>query len=195
MARPDLPSGEPDTVVVHIPIVFTRRGGRKALIVPDGSPAPTRVCPQANNALIIALARAFRWRKQLEAGVYATVAEIAAAEGINDSYASRVLRLTLLAPDIVEGILNDTRVGAADLQRMLRPFPVEWASQRFPLRITTNFALQQQGAVQERCGRAQSNPLLQARLRTGRRPDQIVALASFQSSSRFGSPRKPGLLK
>jgi hypothetical protein len=118
---------------VHIPIAFARRGGRKALITPDGSPAPASLRPCANSALITAFARAFRWRKQLETGAYATVAEIATAEGINDSYASRLLRLTLLAPDIVEGILNHQSAGAAVLQRMLRPFPVEWTSQRLLL--------------------------------------------------------------
>ena len=133
MTRPGLPAALPDTVVVHIPIAFARRGGRKALITPDGSPAQAPLRPQTNSALTTALARAFRWRKQLETGVYTTIAEIAAAEGINDSYASRILRLTLLAPDVVEAILNDQWRGPADLQRMLRPFPVEWANQRLLL--------------------------------------------------------------
>ena len=130
MTRPDLPPAEPDTVVVHIPITFARRGGRKALITPDGSPAQAPQRPHTNSPLIAALARAFRWRKQLETSVYATVAEIAAAEGINDSYASRILRLTLLAPDIVEGILDGRQTTDMTLGRLLRPFPMEWASQR-----------------------------------------------------------------
>jgi hypothetical protein len=53
-----------------------------------------------------AIARAFRWREMLENGTHATIAEIAAAEKINETYVGRVLRLTLLAPDIVEAILN-----------------------------------------------------------------------------------------
>jgi hypothetical protein len=53
-----------------------------------------------------AIARAFRWREMLESGAYATIAEIAVAEKINGSYFGRVLRLTLLAPDIVEAILS-----------------------------------------------------------------------------------------
>ena len=129
MARPGLPPAEPDTLVVHIPIAFVRRGGRKALITPDGSPAPVPQRPYTSSALITALARAFRWRKQLETGVYATIGEIAAAEGINDSYASRILRLTLLTPDIVEAILNHQSTDVT-LGRLLQPFPVEWASQR-----------------------------------------------------------------
>ena len=130
MTRPGLPAALPDTVVVHIPMAFARRGGRKALITPDGSPAQAPLRPQTNSALTTALARAFRWRKQLETGVYAAVAEIAAAEGINDSYASRILRLTLLAPHIVEAILDGLQSTDMTLGRLLRPFPVEWASQR-----------------------------------------------------------------
>jgi hypothetical protein len=56
--------------------------------------------------MVTALARAFRWRKLLEPGVFATVEEIAAAEIINASYVGRVLRLTLLAPDLAEAILD-----------------------------------------------------------------------------------------
>ena len=130
LTRPTVATAPPDTVVVHIPMAFARRGGRKALITTDGSPAQAPQRPHTNSPLITALARAFRWRKQLETGVYATVAEIAAAEGINDSYASRILRLTLLAPDIVEAILDGRQSTDMTLSRLLRPFPVEWASQR-----------------------------------------------------------------
>ena len=52
------------------------------------------------------VARAFRWRRMLETGQYATVKDLAAAEKINASYVCRVLRLTLLAPDLVEAILD-----------------------------------------------------------------------------------------
>ena len=66
--------------------------------------APPR--PRIDNAMVKAIARAFRWRKMLETGTYTTVAEIAAAEKINASYVGRVLRLTLLSPEIVEAILD-----------------------------------------------------------------------------------------
>jgi hypothetical protein len=79
--------------------------------------------------MVKALARAFRWRDMLEAGVYATVSEIAAAEKINPSYVSRVLRLTLLAPDIVEAILDGRQPLQMTLAGLMRPFPVEWQEQ------------------------------------------------------------------
>jgi len=74
------------------------RGGRKLVISPDGAPAWAKPRTRINNTMVKALARAFRWRKLLETGVYATVEEIAAAEKINTSYVSRILRLALLAP-------------------------------------------------------------------------------------------------
>ena len=80
--------------------------------------------------MVKALARAFRWRKLLETGVYATVEELAAAEKINGSYVSRVLRLTLLAPDIVEAILDGRQPITVQLDAVLKPFPAEWDAQR-----------------------------------------------------------------
>jgi hypothetical protein len=77
-----------------------------------------------------ALARAFRWRKLLEIGTVATVHEIAVAESINPSYVSRVLRLTLLAPQIVEAAMEEMGVGgAATLDKLMLPFPIDWGRQ------------------------------------------------------------------
>jgi len=76
--------------------------------------------------MIKALARAFRWRKLLETSVYATVGEIAKAERINTSYVSRVLRLTLLAPDIIETILDGRQPAELTMAALMKPFPVEW---------------------------------------------------------------------
>jgi hypothetical protein len=72
------------------------------------------------------LARAFRWRKLLETGSLATVQEIAASEKINPSYVSRVLRLTLLAPEVVEALMTARAADAQSLDRLMKPFPVEW---------------------------------------------------------------------
>jgi hypothetical protein len=77
-----------------------------------------------------AVARAFRWRRLLETGTWATVEEIAEAENINSSYVARVLRLTLLAPDTVEAILDGRQPPDLTLGELLRPFSVEWLEQR-----------------------------------------------------------------
>jgi hypothetical protein len=79
--------------------------------------------------MVKAIVRAFRWRGMLENGTHATIAEIAAAEKINKSYVGRVLRLTLLAPDIVEAILDGRQPAEMTLAVLMRPFSVRWTEQ------------------------------------------------------------------
>ena len=93
---------------------------------PGAAVEPIRI----DNTLVKALARAFRWQRMLEDGTYATVAELAAAEKINESYVCRVLRLTLLAPDIVEVVLDGRQPTELQMDFLLRPFPVECCKQR-----------------------------------------------------------------
>ena len=80
--------------------------------------------------LIKAVARALRWRKMLESGRFGTLAELAAAEKINASYVSRVLRLTLLAPDIVEAIMDGRQPAELGVHVLREGFPAEWGAQR-----------------------------------------------------------------
>jgi hypothetical protein len=119
------------TLVVRIPMRFQRRGGRKRIVAPDGSAIVPSSKPQPDGTLVKALARAWRWQRMLEAGAYTSIAEIADAERINPSYVSRILRLTLLAPDLVEEILEGRRIGMAQLTK---PVPVDWRKQRGQLR-------------------------------------------------------------
>jgi hypothetical protein len=119
------------TVTVRVPISIRRRGGRKLVLTPDGTNVTTAaVCRHIENAMVKAIARAFRWREMLETGKYGTIAEIAAAEKINESYVGRMLRLTLLAPDFVEAVLNGRQPGGLQLGGLMRRFPVEWRAQR-----------------------------------------------------------------
>ena len=114
-----------ETLVVRIPTRFQRRGGRKRIVAPDGSEIAPTAKLQPDGTLVKALARAWRWQRMLERGEHGTLAELADAEGIRRSYVCRVLRLTLLAPDIVERILDGRPT--AGLAQFLKPFPVEWA--------------------------------------------------------------------
>jgi hypothetical protein len=124
------PTGDGRTVTVRIPISIRRRGGGKLVLAPDGSNVTTApVCRHIDNAMVKAIARAFRWREMLENGTHATIAEVAAAEKINETYVGRVLRLTLLAPDIVEAILGGRQPAEVTLAGLMRPFSVGWAAQ------------------------------------------------------------------
>jgi hypothetical protein len=116
------------TLIVRIPMRFQRRGGRKRIVAPDGSEVIPTSRPQPDGTLVKALVRAHRWQRMLENGEYGTLAELSAAVQISRSYVCRVLRLTLLAPDIVERILDGRPTGG--LAEFLKPFPVEWERQR-----------------------------------------------------------------
>ena len=83
--------------------------------------------------MVKALARAFRWRKILDAGVHGALQDLARAKGVAPSYVSRVLRLTLLAPDIVEAILDGRQPAEMGLDDLLEGFPPEWKGQRSSL--------------------------------------------------------------
>ena len=115
----------PETVTLHVPFRVVKRGGRKEMQLPDGATQPRRT----DSTLVKALARAFRWKRMLESGEFATIAELAEREGIAPSYMTRVLRLTLLAPDIVEAILDGRQGPEVTLARLLEPFPVNWSKQ------------------------------------------------------------------
>jgi hypothetical protein len=120
---------EGTTLVVRIPMRFQRRGGRKRIVAPDGTAIVPTSKPQPNGTLLKALARAWRWQKLLDEGVYSSVTEIAAAEAINKSYVSRILRLALLAPDIVEIVLEGRSDQALMLEQLEGPLPASWEEQ------------------------------------------------------------------
>ena len=115
----------PETVTLHVPFRIVRRGARKEMQLPDDVSHQRRT----DSTLVKALARAFRWKRLLESGEYATISELAEREGFAFSYLTRVLRLTLLAPDIVEAILDGRHGQAVTLARVLEPFPLEWRHQ------------------------------------------------------------------
>ncbi len=119
----------PETVTVHIPFRLVKRGGRKVMVMPDGASGHSKM----DNTLVKALARAFRWKRMLDSGQYATTAELAEHEGIAVTYMTRVMRLSLLAPSIVEAIVEGRQPPDTKLAEILEPFPAEWAAQRWHL--------------------------------------------------------------
>ena len=126
--RPTL-SKDGRTITVHIPITLRHQGGRKQVVTPAGAtpwiPTPRRV----DNTLVKAIVRAHRWRDMLESGRHATVRDLAKAEVINESYLGRVLRLTLLSPNIIEAILEGRQPATLELDNLLTQFPIDWDQQ------------------------------------------------------------------
>jgi hypothetical protein len=142
----------PATVTVHVPMAFTIRGGRKMIIsdIPhnpgerlhhsvEGAWTTLTLSRQAasqrtNNAMLKALAKAYRWRRMIESGTFTSITELAKAESVNQSYACRILRLTLLAPNIVTEILDGQYPSDLMLKRVMRPLPIRWDEQRAVLK-------------------------------------------------------------
>jgi hypothetical protein len=120
-------SADGETITVHIPLTFRKRGGRKLVVTPDGAAWAPR--PRVDGAMVKALARAFRWRKLLDTGMYATLEDLAKGKGMGKTYVSQVLRLTLLAPEIVEAILDGRQRAELQLDDLLNGFPLDWAMQ------------------------------------------------------------------
>jgi hypothetical protein len=126
MTRPtQIPDTITETITVHVPFRVVKRGGRKEMHLPEGAAQLRRT----DSTLIKALARAYRWKRLLDAGSFATIEEIAAHERISASYLTRVMRLTLLAPDIIEAIL-DGRTPALGMDELLSPMTPLWSEQR-----------------------------------------------------------------
>lgn len=85
----------------HIPMTFRPRGGKTVIVLPDGSRGVVRREATIDNTMIKVIARGFRWPRLLYDGTYATIEDLAAAEKINPSYVSRILRLVYLSPKVV----------------------------------------------------------------------------------------------
>jgi hypothetical protein len=115
-----------ETISVHVPFTIRKYGGRKQVVMPADIPVQR---PRADGTLVKALGRAFRWKRMLESGEFTTVKELAEHEKMAFSYLTRVLRLSLLAPDIIEAILEGSQPQEMKLADLLELFPVEWAMQ------------------------------------------------------------------
>jgi hypothetical protein len=117
-----------ETISVHVPFAIRKYGGRKQILTPGGAPAAIEKA-SVDSTLVKALARAFRWKKMLESGRFTTITELAAHENLALTYMTRVLRLTLLAPEIVEMILDGIQPLEMTLAALLEPFPLDWVRQ------------------------------------------------------------------
>ena len=115
-----------DTISVHVPFRLVKRGGRTEIVVPTNS-TPTR---KSDGTLVKALARAFRWKRLLDDGVFTSITEIADDEKLSFTYISRVLRLSTLAPDIVEAIVDGAQPRSLMLAELLDGVPPCWVDQR-----------------------------------------------------------------
>lgn len=127
-------SADGKSLTIRLPLSLRKRGGRKIIISPAGEQLVPRPWAKprsgVDDSLVKTLAQAFQWQQLLDDGQYATVGDLANARKLDQSFVSRILRLTLLAPDIVEAILDGTQAPAMQRQNLLHGFPLEWDKQR-----------------------------------------------------------------
>ena len=114
----------------RIPMSFKRRGGRKLILASDGAADLTAEPPRPHGTALRALGRAWRWHRLLGAGRYPSIEALARAEGVHHTYVGKLLRLTLLAPEILEAVLDGRLPKGVKLENLVRPLPASWAEQR-----------------------------------------------------------------
>jgi hypothetical protein len=116
----------PETMTLHVPFRIVKRGGRKEMQMPD------HVRPERtpDSTLVKALARAFRWKRMLESGEFSSISELAEKEDITFTYMARLMRLSLLSPDIVDAIMAGRQHPDITLANLVGPFPLDWNEQR-----------------------------------------------------------------
>ena len=119
-----------EVISIDIPMTFKKRGGRKIIVLPDGAHGHPEQKATIDNTMVKSIARAFRWQRLLENGTYSCLDDIARSEKISASFLSRYYRLALLAPDIVEAILDGRQPAHVTLKDLMCPFPVAWDRQR-----------------------------------------------------------------
>jgi hypothetical protein len=118
------------SITVRVPLKIGRKAGQKTVVMPVPREATEDVqATRSDPALLKALARAFRYQKLLDEGLYGSITEMACAERIERGYLGSLLRLTLLAPHIVEALLNSNQPTALGLPRVMEPFSISWNDQ------------------------------------------------------------------
>ncbi len=118
-----------DTVVVNIPVRFYRRNGRQMVLTKEGKAAQTKGGRSGPSALVLAIAKAYAWQEDFETGDYASLGDFAKTNGLDRTYVSRMLRLTSLAPQIVEAILDGNEPEGMSLRKLRGNWPLSWAEQ------------------------------------------------------------------
>jgi hypothetical protein len=121
------------SITVRVPLAIRRRPGRKMVVTPVQAGPEVALPTRADPALVKALARAFRYQRLLDDGRYTSISEMAEGEKIERGYLGTLLRLTLLAPDIIEALLDGRQPTELALPALLKPFPADWARQRVQL--------------------------------------------------------------
>lgn len=119
-----------DILVVRIPMSIKRQGSRKKIIASSDAGGAKKVIAEPQEALVVALARGHHWRDLIESGKYGGLKALAQALDVDRSYVGRMIKLTLLAPDIIEAIIRGREPSGLSLARLLEVCSIRWSEQR-----------------------------------------------------------------
>jgi hypothetical protein len=128
--QPDVIAASDGSLTVTVPIRIKRRGLRKVVTLPDGGSLASRPWDSSPTPLQLALARGYRWLAMLESGEASSMKEIARRERVDDSYVSRMVKLTTLAPDLVAAILDESLPPEVTLFELAAGTSLMWEEQR-----------------------------------------------------------------
>lgn len=118
-----------NNILIHIPMRFQKRSGRREIIVPRALDGTAANAP-TDGKVIVALARARRWQELTESGEYASITDLADVVGMDRSYLRRLMTLNTLAPDIVESLLRGDGADGLSLDQLTANPPLLWRDQR-----------------------------------------------------------------
>lgn len=124
------------TITVHIPISFKRHGGRRYILAPNAV-SEEYMPPKEYAPILKAIAQAFHWKEMIDSGQVSSASDLAAKIKVNESYMARVLRLSLLAPDIIEVLLDGRQPKQLTLLDLFKPIPLDWNEQRIQYGFTS----------------------------------------------------------
>ena len=133
MTPPATVQSDGQGISVNVPLMLKKRGGRREVILPQAFASDNPMHPSHQEALVVAIARAHRWQKLLDDGRFESISELARQVGLDVSFAARLMRLTLLAPDIVEAILMGEEPSGLSLTMLTKVRSVIWTEQRMEL--------------------------------------------------------------
>lgn len=129
--KPTITVADNGNLQIHIPMLIRRMRGRKQVIAPQALDGEIPKAAEPIQAAVVqALARAFSWAETLESGQVKSISELARSLEVDGSYVTRILKLTTLAPDIVETIINGEEPDGLSLAKLIRSFPEEWMEQK-----------------------------------------------------------------
>lgn len=117
-------------ITFDIPIQFKIRGGRRYIMTPDGQDLVPQKTQKLESNMIKAIIQGHGFQHMIDRDPDLTIMKLAERKKVDHGYIAKTIRMTQLAPDIIEAILAGRQPHSLSLADFLRPFPDAWQEQR-----------------------------------------------------------------